>query len=570
MGWQQSPFVYPALVASLLAVGVVARAGLSLRRRPTNATLWTFVALAGGIAIWTGTEAVAFARTEFATKLLVYRVGHLGVVTVLAAWLLFALAYTGRERWLRPTPIAVLLVIPAVALAIAWTDPYPLAIADAYIVTDGPFRYLFVEVGPAIWVLRAYGYVMADVGSLLVVALVLRAATPYRGQTALLVGAALLPFLGEVASTLGVLPDDHLNYAALLTSISVIAFAVAIFRYRLLDLLPVARNRVFESMDDGIVVTDDRGRIVDTNARARQLLDLDGSAVGTQAATVVPQFRTVTADDTSVIETTLAGGRIVELSGTALTRRSSTHGLIVTIRDVTTERRNERRLDRQRRRLDQLARTVSHDLENPLDMGRKWVSLLRDALDDDSIDEELLETGLDELEHANARIDAIVDDLVVLTDAERRTLDTEPLELADLAHLAWHVVDDDALSLVVESSKTIEGDRTKSLRLFENLFQNVVEHADGAETVRVGTGPDGFYVEDDGSGIDADDEDEILEGGYSSKSDGTGLGLAVVRTVAEVHGWTVRITPRTGGGTRFEFVEDDLQPTTTDVDLPAE
>jgi signal transduction histidine kinase len=560
MGWQQSPFVYPALVATLFSVGALGRTALALRRRPRNPTLWTFAALAGGIAVWTATEAAAFARTDHETKLLLFRFGHLGVVTVLPSWLLFSLAYTGHHKWLTWKVITAVALIPLITLSVVWVDPVPLVIADSYLVTSSEFTYLFVEMGSLIWVFRAFGYLSAIVGSALLVDFTLRSETVYRGQAVLLIGAALLPFTGEVVSTLelGLLPDNHLNYAALLTSVSAVAFAVAIFRYRLLDLVPVAQRTVFDNMRDGVVVSDDAGRIADMNPQARQLLDFDGSGIGKQAANVVPQFHAIT-DETGEIHETTIGDRIVELTGTPLRERTTEQGWIVTVRDVTTRKRNERQLDRQRRRLDQLAKTVSHDLETPLDMGRRWISVLRGSLsDDESVDEEFFETGLDELEHANRRIDAIVDDLMLLTKTEQQGVDTEQLDVADLAHVAWHAVDRD-LSLVVDSSKTIQGDRTKLLRLFENLFQNVVEHADGADTVWIGTFDGGFFVEDNGCGIPASNRDTVLEDGCSSKTSGTGLGLAVVQAIAEVHGWSVRVTERSGGGARIEIVTTSNQ-----------
>ncbi|WP_229126421.1 sensor histidine kinase [Halapricum desulfuricans] len=64
---------------------------------------------------------------------------------------------------------------------------------------------------------------------------------------------------------------------------------------------------------------------------------------------------------------------------------------------------------------------------------------------------------------------------------------------------------------------------------------------------------DGFYVADDGRGIDADDPDRIFESGYSTSADGTGFGLTVVSRIAESHGWTVTATESESGGARFEI-----------------
>ena len=69
-------------------------------------------------------------------------------------------------------------------------------------------------------------------------------------------------------------------------------------------------------------------------------------------------------------------------------------------------------------------------------------------------------------------------------------------------------------------------------------------------TVRVGTTGGGFYVEDDGVGIPAEERDELLR--RDDESDRS-LGLTIVREVADAHGRTVGVTAGEAGGARFEF-----------------
>jgi signal transduction histidine kinase len=111
-------------------------------------------------------------------------------------------------------------------------------------------------------------------------------------------------------------------------------------------------------------------------------------------------------------------------------------------------------------------------------------------------------------------------------------------------------------------------DEPRLTGLLENLFLNTVEHGStspdsqtrrdavshGGEdvTVRVGVLPDGFYVEDDGTGIPTESRADVFEYGYSTHG-GTGLGLPVVRSVAVAHGWEVTVTDAANGGARFEF-----------------
>ena len=64
---------------------------------------------------------------------------------------------------------------------------------------------------------------------------------------------------------------------------------------------------------------------------------------------------------------------------------------------------------------------------------------------------------------------------------------------------------------------------------------------------------DGIYVEDDGEGIPADEQDTVFEWGHTTTSDGTGFGLAIVAEIAEAHGWDITVCDAEAGGTRFEI-----------------
>lgn len=64
---------------------------------------------------------------------------------------------------------------------------------------------------------------------------------------------------------------------------------------------------------------------------------------------------------------------------------------------------------------------------------------------------------------------------------------------------------------------------------------------------------EGFYIEDDGEGISADEQETVLEWGHTTTSDGTGFGLAIVAEIAEAHGWEINVCTSGAGGARFEF-----------------
>lgn len=207
-------------------------------------------------------------------------------------------------------------------------------------------------------------------------------------------------------------------------------------------------------------------------------------------------------------------------------------------------------MERQNRRLDQFASTLSHDLRNPLAVARGHVELLRPKIDDSQ--PELLE-HVEKIDGAHDRIDSIINDVLTLTRKGESVEETERFDLEDAARAAWSNIDNKDATLRIEDSIAIEGDRNRLLRALENLFRNSVDHVGPEVSVTVGLTEGGFYVEDDGPGIPDEEMDTIFEYGHTNSQDGTGIGLSIVKTIAEAHGWSVWVDGTSGRGARFVF-----------------
>ena len=208
-------------------------------------------------------------------------------------------------------------------------------------------------------------------------------------------------------------------------------------------------------------------------------------------------------------------------------------------------------LTKQNERLDKFASIVSHDLRNPLSVARGRLDLARATGDDEHYRA---------VERAHKRMDELVSGLLTL--ARQGELKSNPVsvELRSAAVQAWQTVETDDLELVTDDAPAVEADPERLRQLLENLFTNTVEHGDVATTITVGRLDDGFYVADDGSGIPAEEREGIFESGQSGTEEGTGLGLVIVETVAEAHGWTVSATESEAGGARFEFRDASDEP----------
>ena len=150
-------------------------------------------------------------------------------------------------------------------------------------------------------------------------------------------------------------------------------------------------------------------------------------------------------------------------------------------------------------------------------------------------------------------MDTLIDDLLTLARSGAVIDQTERIDLGSLVSRCWENVPTTEATLQVETDRTVRADETRLENLVENLLRNAVEHGGERVTVTVGSLSDGFYLEDNGDGISEEDREQAFESGYSTSSDGTGFGLAIVEEIANAHDWNVRVAESSDGGARFEF-----------------
>ena len=204
---------------------------------------------------------------------------------------------------------------------------------------------------------------------------------------------------------------------------------------------------------------------------------------------------------------------------------------------------------------------ASHELRTPLTIVRGHIELL-EADPDPVARSEAVALVLDELD----RMDRIVGDLLTLARAERPDFVTPaPFEIDELTtatlRKATGLSTDHRWRLGHVAIGTGRGDEQRLAQAMLALAHNAARHTPPGTTVTIGSAVTGrelqLWVADDGPGVRADDRarifDRFARGTARPRSGGAGLGLAIVRAIAEAHGGTVRLVTPTGGGARFEL-----------------
>jgi len=240
-----------------------------------------FVGLLACALVWNLFFIFEIAATEFEMKLFYAKIQYFGIAWLPTAWSRVATHVTGLppKRWVR----AVIVAIPVLTMAIIWMVPAPNWFwGDPRLVTEGvPFP--IIDYDYRFWfsyILMPYEYVVVTYSFVHIVRRIGRSHRVYRRQIALIIAGAVFPYAVNGLYVLGISPIAGFNFSAAAISITGILFSWALFRYRFLDLVPVARDIVVEIMRDPVLVFDSHDRLIDFNQAAAPLLPDARKAMG--------------------------------------------------------------------------------------------------------------------------------------------------------------------------------------------------------------------------------------------------------------------------------------------------
>jgi len=404
-----------------------------------------------------------------------------------------------------------------------------------------------------------------------------------RSQRAILIGALLALGLGSVLAIIGgraiAGPLSQMAAAARaipsgqpprfprsgLTEIDQLSNALRQMQQELADRFDLLRRAGAESsalvdaMVEGVLASDERGRIMTANPAARRLLGYDETESMPNLSSL---FRVKAARE--VVDATVRGDAVqdreLELNGRTIlvnSRPLPAGGAVLVLHDVS----QLRRLETVRR---DFVANVSHELKTPLTSISGYAETLLSENPDEATRRIFLRTILTNAQ----RIQSLVDDQLDLSRIEsgRWQPRIESLDIAAAAREAWQPRADRAatgrVTFKVDAgaeSTTIQADPEAMRQILGNLYDNALRFtpAGGSITAQSRTADGGvaISVRDTGAGIGSEHLPRIFEryyrvdAGRARDAGGTGLGLAIVKHLVEAHGGRVSAESELGTGT---------------------
>ncbi len=365
-----SPYVLPLIIAALLALTI---AMFVWRRLPAPGILF-FSFLCMSIAAWSLGYALELASSTLTHMIFWSRIQYLAIVIIPVVWFFFVLQYTGRTRWVTPRGLTFFLILPLMTLLLVWTNQFHHLIWQT---TDqirfGNTHIFHPTYGGWFWVHTLYSYLLLAGGAMLLARSWFHSPRLYRGQTGMLLIGISAPWIGNMLYVSRLSPWAYLDLTPFAFTLSCLCIALALFRFKLLDVVPVARDLVIESLSDGVMVLDADGRIVDMNPTALRGIGRSSVEVIGQPANQIladwPDMLDRYRDATHVTEVIRYGEGdaqcLFDLRISPLyDRRGKLRGRLIVWHDITERTRAEEALRRQNAELTALQDTTLELLNN--------------------------------------------------------------------------------------------------------------------------------------------------------------------------------------------------------------
>lgn len=567
--------LFSAVTALLVAL-------VLFQRLQQRAILW-FAIMMVAVAFWAMFYSLELASDSLDAMLFWINFEYIGIGLTPALWIMFVIHYIGKKEWITPKSLTAIFFFPMVLLLLVWTNRWHhFHYESTSVDTSGPFPQLSIVPGPWYHVHTAYFYFLLAMGMFLLVRYYSQSEPIYRKQTRTILIGGLVPWVTNFAYLLGFRPFGHLDltpYTFIFTSF-IIAFGLT--RYQLFKVIPFAREKLIDSIREGMVVLDSRQRIVDVNNTFRTFIGdeskpIVGERINELMTTQYKMHNLIQRQIDGTVEITIAradGESIYEVSVTVLRdERKHLVGNLLIFWDITNLKKTSDKLRKQTEQLlslndlkTRMFSIIAHDLRSPL---ASLISILNLA-QSENLTEAEIKYLLPMLSKNVDSTSALLDNLLHWAMSQQKGEHIQP-ELFNLNELVKaeirfceKKISEKGILLInkIPDAAQLNADKNMIRMVLRNLMANAIKFCDKENTITISCTENGDHttvqVKDTGLGMDATVMAQLFVFGKSGRmgtrnEKGTGLGLTLCKDFVEKNGGTIWAESELGKGSTFSF-----------------
>ncbi len=578
-------FYHLAMVTSLLVSVAVALLMWRYRRYPGA---WNITALAGAVFLWTACFLLEANSTTVDGQLFFTGIAYIGSMSVPPLWFIFSYKYVVGDGRLSRKHLVHLFILPLVVIILVWTNNWHhimwnnirLTEADGFILTLKDYRFGF-------WIALTYNYILVGVGMGLLIHRLFVGTPLFKRQAISLIVAMVLPLLWNIIFVFDIFGLPHKDLTPVMFAFSGLALGLGFVRFQLMKVVPFAYGFVIRGLKDGILLFNREGVLIEANDSACRMVGIDNRSVGHSIAGLVgnyPLLSKVKLQEGNRVEAVVqypGGVGYYEVESVALhEKHGRLAGWSVSIHDITSRKIDEQRLAEAYAREQELRRSLEAEVQKRAKYARALVHELKTPLTPIIATSEIMMTELREepwarmarnIHRGGRNLNRKVDELLDLARSEIGTLKVDVTDIfpSDIMEDAVREMQPAAelrkqrLEVQIETPlPAIKADKARLRQVICNLVDNAFKFSrdEGCVVLRARYEDDRLVVEveDNGPGLTETEQSRLFQIYERTDTDrrrlsGLGLGLALSKSLVELHGGTIWVKSRKDSGSTFGF-----------------
>ncbi|MFA6505420.1 MAG: histidine kinase N-terminal 7TM domain-containing protein [Treponemataceae bacterium] len=222
-------------------------------------------------AIYAAAYTIELNTLDLSSAVFWLKVEHLGVTMIPVFWVLFANAFVDKTPKHSGHLALSLSVLPIITIVLAFTNDFHHLLYTGFrLDPELDLTVIIASRGPWYWINAVYLYSLLFLGTTRIILRIFGSSKAFRTQSIVIVAGVLFPWFAHAVLIIRKGPYN-LDPTPFALSVSGVLLVFGIYKFRLFDLIPIARERVVEAIRDGVIILDTKSRFVDANIAAKNV-----------------------------------------------------------------------------------------------------------------------------------------------------------------------------------------------------------------------------------------------------------------------------------------------------------
>lgn len=520
-----------------------------------------FILIMLSMSLWSVNYAFEVGFMDIKLKYLFARLEYIGMAFAPVAWFLFASEYSGVCKEFVRKYRKAFFILPLLIILLMLTNSFHrMYFLGYYLDISRGFPLLVLKHGPFFWVFYIYSFILIFLGIFFFFNQFVHLTAPYRAQAAIALTAACIPVLGNILHIADIGPFAFLDPTPFAFTITGLILFWGIMQHEFLNIIPIARENVIESMSDGYIVVDLADSIVDINKAALELAgktkkEVLGKNLNELFGNEVQMPQSEAHEGNFNKEIFLKSGietKLFTLSVSPLLTKDNEEGRLLMMHDTTETYRYQEALKQANKKINLMSNITRHDILNQVNVLSGYTELISETLPEIAKNDPRIGKYLRNL---NKGIETIHSQIIFTKDYQELGV-VSPIwqSVSNTAREAAFPFSGQNLEFFIEESRVEIYADPLLKKAFYNLFDNAKSHGEHVTEISVSSRrvADNLVIEvkDNGIGVSPVMKELIFQ---KSIGKNTGLGLFLVKGILSITGVEIKETGTEGTGARFEI-----------------